>query len=547
MIDDNYSPTKVSGNGVTEIFTGSWAIFKEDWLVVQFQDKTTGNLSTKVLGTDYQISSFDNSGFVVDFSISTAPPSTVYVICSRDVPLSQTEPYSTSSGFEGADEETSFDILTAITQQLQEQEDRAPHLPIGTAGVDLTLPLPSAGKALKWNPSANGLINSTYDPDTQQAGAAASATAAASSASAAAASAAAAALAAANLSGTSTTSNSIATGTKTFTTQSGKTFNGQNVRVYSSANNANFMDGLATYSGTTLSVAVTATGGSGTHTDWIIQVNGARGATGPSGTLSDGNYGAFSVSSSVATMNADSVTESDQLLSDNTTNDVSTSKHGYAPKAPNDATQFLNGVGAYSVPTSGGQLNRFSSQTSGNFTTPSNITTSTVFLFRLTGGGGGGGGSGSIQAASGGSAAATMIKKLSGLSPLTAYAYVIGNGGTPSTDGQDSTLTVGATTYTAGKGFAGVSGGSVFAGGVDGGTAINGDDNIKGGGSSGAAANTGSSGGASYWGGGGRGDTNGAGDGAAPGSGGGGAGGDSGGGGSGGTGAKGIFEAEWCD
>jgi hypothetical protein len=49
-----------------------------------------------------------------------------------------------------------------------------------------------------------------------------------------------------------------------------------------------------------------------------------------------------------------SITEAKQLLADNTTNDVSTAKHGYAPKLPNDATQFLNGTGTYSVPAGGG-------------------------------------------------------------------------------------------------------------------------------------------------------------------------------------------------
>jgi hypothetical protein len=47
----------------------------------------------------------------------------------------------------------------------------------------------------------------------------------------------------------------------------------------------------------------------------------------------------------------------DQLnLHDITTNNVSTSKHGFAPKAPNDVTKYLDGTGAYSVPpgTGGG-------------------------------------------------------------------------------------------------------------------------------------------------------------------------------------------------
>jgi len=46
------------------------------------------------------------------------------------------------------------------------------------------------------------------------------------------------------------------------------------------------------------------------------------------------------------------VVESDISLSNNTTNNVSTSKHGFAPIAPNDASKYLDGTGAYSVPAS---------------------------------------------------------------------------------------------------------------------------------------------------------------------------------------------------
>lgn len=47
------------------------------------------------------------------------------------------------------------------------------------------------------------------------------------------------------------------------------------------------------------------------------------------------------------------ITEAMQSLADNTTNNVSTTKHGYAPKAPNDATQYLDGTGAWTVPAGG--------------------------------------------------------------------------------------------------------------------------------------------------------------------------------------------------
>lgn len=50
------------------------------------------------------------------------------------------------------------------------------------------------------------------------------------------------------------------------------------------------------------------------------------------------------------------VAETDMTLSDVTTQNVSITKHGFAPKAPNDATKFLDGTGAYSAPSSSSPL-----------------------------------------------------------------------------------------------------------------------------------------------------------------------------------------------
>lgn len=49
-----------------------------------------------------------------------------------------------------------------------------------------------------------------------------------------------------------------------------------------------------------------------------------------------------------------SASDATLTTSDITTNDVSTTKHGFAPKAPNDATKYLNGLGAWAVPAGGG-------------------------------------------------------------------------------------------------------------------------------------------------------------------------------------------------
>lgn len=91
----------------------------------------------------------------------------------------------------------------------------------------------------------------------------------------AAAAAAAAIQAAASLTGTSTTSLAIGTGSKTFTTQAGLSILvGAYVLAASNSGPTNFMQGQVTaYSGTSLTVNMLTTGGSGTKTDWNITVS----------------------------------------------------------------------------------------------------------------------------------------------------------------------------------------------------------------------------------------------------------------------------------
>jgi hypothetical protein len=75
------------------------------------------------------------------------------------------------------------------------------------------------------------------------------------------------------MNGTSATSMAVnGTTPKAFTTESGKDWvAGDAIRIYSRANNANYIVGtVASYSGTSLSVTVTGFGGSGTLTDWNV-------------------------------------------------------------------------------------------------------------------------------------------------------------------------------------------------------------------------------------------------------------------------------------
>ena len=74
----------------------------------------------------------------------------------------------------------------------------------------------------------------------------------------------------------------IGTGSKTFTTQSGLAYlAGDRVRVSSTANSANYMEGLvSSYSSTSLVVTVDTIGGSGTLATWNIGIAGNPGTAG---------------------------------------------------------------------------------------------------------------------------------------------------------------------------------------------------------------------------------------------------------------------------
>lgn len=85
---------------------------------------------------------------------------------------------------------------------------------------------------------------------------------------------------------TSATSLAVGAGSKVFTTQAGLAYlTGARVRVSSLGSPTNWMEGVATYSGTTLTIAVDKTNGSGTFTDWNINIAGEPGA----GDLSSAN------------------------------------------------------------------------------------------------------------------------------------------------------------------------------------------------------------------------------------------------------------------
>lgn len=157
----------------------------------------------------------------------------------------------------------------------------------------------------------------------------------------------------------------------------------------------------------------------------------------------------------------DTIKDSDLSTSDITTNDVSTSKHGFVPKAPNSAFKWLDGTGAWTTVL--GRLVAVQDVVlSGTVGVGAN--TNSILAILLGGGGGGGGCSttASQAACGGGGGSGGICIVHATVTPSTTYTYTCGSagaagantGGTGGTGGT-TTLIIGATTYTANGGLGG--------------------------------------------------------------------------------------------
>lgn len=157
-ISDNYVPTNVQGNGVTDDFTANWNVISEDFINVVLEDRTTGVQTTQTITTDFTLV-FNSTSLTVTFV--TPPPSTDNVIIGRDVTQDQTDPFKTSRGFDGLVIENNLDKITAIAQDQQDELNRTPKLALGSPTSSVTLPEPEADLILAWDGVLGAIKNVT--------------------------------------------------------------------------------------------------------------------------------------------------------------------------------------------------------------------------------------------------------------------------------------------------------------------------------------------------------------------------------------------------
>jgi len=144
-ISDNYAPDVNACDGATTSFSGDWKVLNASYFRFALEDVATGVQTLLTLGSDYTLT-FGESGYVA--ITATAYSSAYKAVRYREVALDQTDPYRTSKGFQGKVIEDSFDKLTAIEQDQNDQIGRSFKVPVGE---DPTGFLPSASmRALKY-------------------------------------------------------------------------------------------------------------------------------------------------------------------------------------------------------------------------------------------------------------------------------------------------------------------------------------------------------------------------------------------------------------
>jgi len=316
-----------------------------------------------------------------------------------------------------------------------------------------------------------------------------------------------------------------------------------------------------------------STTGSGASGTWPINITGQSGSVASTLTFNSGGSGASSpqvYNGSTAfivsynTIGAPSVTGTG---ASGTWAIAITGNAGTATAFASSPTTCAAGQATIGISTTGSSLGCFTQTlhkqtftTSGTFTIPAGVTTSTAFQWTIVGGGGAGGGGASGVSGSGGGAGAAAKVLSTGYTSGNTIAVTVGTGGIGSAgtgggNGNNSAIASGTqtiSTVTGGGGGGGVGGNSPNANyGGAGGTPTGGDaDSVNGGDGSTGTSNSSSAGvtgGASIFGGGGRGFYGGSvgngSNGEAFGSGGGG--GSSNSGTSGGNGATGIVIVQW--
>ncbi|MCP4544343.1 MAG: hypothetical protein GY832_45105 [Chloroflexi bacterium] len=152
-----------NGDGTTTSFAVAYPFYDASNLVVILVN-ASGVETTQTLGTHYTVTGGAGSTGTVE--MITAPASGERLVRYRKLPITQETDYADGDAFPADSHEAALDRLTMQNQEQADKLSRAVTLSESTTATgDLIMAEPAAGRALKWNATADGIINSIDDVD----------------------------------------------------------------------------------------------------------------------------------------------------------------------------------------------------------------------------------------------------------------------------------------------------------------------------------------------------------------------------------------------
>ena len=151
------APVVHAGDDATTAFAVPWKMLAAGEVRVQHRT-AAGVVATLILGTDYTLAGIGQpSGSVA--LVALVPATGESLLVEPLLPVTQLVDLDDNDPFNLDSIETALDRLTSIAAMLEARIGRALAVSAFVAGLDPTLPVPVAGKAIGWNATADGLAN----------------------------------------------------------------------------------------------------------------------------------------------------------------------------------------------------------------------------------------------------------------------------------------------------------------------------------------------------------------------------------------------------
>ena len=148
-----------TGNGSTDVFAYNFLVYDQADLEVVLTVSATGVETVQTIGAHYSVSGVGTSGGNV--TMGTPPTSAQTLTIRRKQELTQGTDLTNQGAYVGETHERVFDETIQKIQQVNEVVGRAIKIGVSqsTAGIDFTLPPPSANKVIGvWNADGDAIV-----------------------------------------------------------------------------------------------------------------------------------------------------------------------------------------------------------------------------------------------------------------------------------------------------------------------------------------------------------------------------------------------------